>query len=35
VPYLPVLIKQWVRANAHEDLPASLTALERAIPGQR
>ena len=32
---LPVLIRQWVQANAHEDLPASLAALERAIPSQR
>ena len=29
---LPVLIRRWVQANAREDLPASLAALERAIP---
>lgn len=28
---LPALIKHWVRANAHEDLLASLAALEQAV----
>jgi hypothetical protein len=32
---LPLLIRQWVQANAHEDLLASLAALEQAISGQR
>jgi hypothetical protein len=32
---LPLLIRQWVKANAHEDLLASLAALEQAISGQR
>lgn len=31
---LPTLIKHWVQANAHEDLSASLDALEQAIRGQ-
>lgn len=31
---LPTLIKHWVQANAHEDLPASLDALEQAIRGR-
>lgn len=31
---LPTLIKNWVQANAHEDLPASLTTLEQAISSQ-
>ena len=30
---LAALIKHWVRRNVHEDLPASLAALERAQPG--
>src|SRR5690348_14942711 len=32
---LPRLIKEWVQASAHEDLPASLAALEQAINGKR
>jgi hypothetical protein len=28
---LPILIRHWVQASAHEDLPASLAALEQAI----
>jgi hypothetical protein len=32
---LPLLIRHWVQANAHEDLLASLAALEQAISGQR
>lgn len=28
---LPILIKQWARVNAHEDLPASLAILEQSI----
>jgi hypothetical protein len=32
---LPRLIREWVQASAHEDLPASLTALEQAINGTR
>jgi DNA gyrase/topoisomerase IV, subunit A len=31
---LPALIRRWVRASAREDLPASLTRLEQALPGQ-
>jgi hypothetical protein len=31
---LPALIRHWVQANASEDLPASLAALEHAIPSQ-
>ncbi len=32
---LPLLIRRWVQANAHEDLLTSLAALEQAIRGQR
>jgi hypothetical protein len=31
---LPAVIKHWVQANAHEDLVASLAALEHAIRSQ-
>ena len=31
---LPALIRHWVQANASQDLPASLAALEHAIPSQ-
>jgi len=32
---LPRLVREWVQASAHEDLPASLTALEQAADGKR
>lgn len=31
---LPLLIRRWVQANAHEDLLASLAALEQETRGQ-
>ena len=31
---LPILIRQWAQASAGEDVPASLAALEDALPGQ-
>ena len=32
---LPAMIRTWVRANQHEDLPASLTALENALASRQ
>jgi hypothetical protein len=31
---LPALIRHWGQTNGNEDLPASLAALEHAIPSQ-
>ena len=32
---LPAMIRTWTRAHQHEDLHASLTALENALPSRR
>lgn len=32
---LPAMIRTWIRANQHEDLPGSLTALETALASRR
>ena len=32
---LPAMIRTWIRANQHEDLPGSLTALENALASRQ